>query len=67
MINNLPIKFITTDGNVIIAFDDGHSHADILRYVISDIGLDDTKELFSVIYGEICEQEQDDLFDRKLA
>lgn len=51
-----PITFEDGEGNEFIVFDQGHSHADIVRYVVEDVGSDEAHEILDIIDREAAER-----------
>ena len=47
-----PATFEDTGGQELVVFDEGHSHADILRYVVKDVGMEETQQILDIIKQE---------------
>lgn len=51
-IKKAPITFEDTEGHEFVAFDENHSHADIIRYVVDDVGSEEAHEILDIIDKE---------------
>lgn len=54
-VKNLPIVFEDLHGREFVVFDEDHSHSDILRYVVLDIGYDDAHMILDIMEKEEAE------------
>jgi hypothetical protein len=49
--NNEPIVFTDLMGREFTVFDQNHSHSDILRYMIADVGFDEVQAIYNQLKG----------------
>lgn len=51
-IKRKPITFMDNDGQEFVVFDEKNSHADIIRYVVDDVGSEEAHQILDIIDKE---------------